>query len=210
MLASCGSDHVLDEQNHQRDRLAPEIAGIWSSNCQSNQIIRLNLESDKLTVTRQDYFDPECQELRQTTRTTGGYQLSNNFKTGINNTIVFSAPQEVRVTLNTENEVDTQNNVLTAIQNEKEAEIAATLPAITKKQIARENLRIRKTKELNNWKKDEEKTLTRLQAEKLASKGLDVRPAAEFGSNTSVRYEVDNGFLQLSGGQDFARVFSRK
>lgn len=209
LIVSCGSDHVLDEQSHQRDALGPEIAGIWKSRCQGKQVVQLNFANDHLTVDRLNYFDPECVELSQTTRTTGAYKLSNNFKTGINNTIVYDVDQEVRVTLNTEYDVDAQNNNLAKIQNTKEVEIDPKLTPVQKKEVARENLRIRSAKELKNWKKDEEKVLNRLQAEKLATMGVDNKTAAEMGSRASILYQVDNGYLQLTGGADFAHAFAR-
>lgn len=208
-LAGCGKNQV-GTQADQRSTFTPELRGAWLSHCENKAIHKITIEDGKMAFEKVTYFDPECQERDQTVRQSATSALSTNFKDGVNNSIVLVPSNDVLVTLHSDFDSDNQNNILTRINNEKEAEIRPEMSPAQKKQTARENLKIRAAKELKPWKRDEEKTLNRLQLEKLATNGLASRTIAEQLSQISVRYEVDNGFLQITGPGDYARVYSKQ
>ncbi len=210
-LVACGKQGTLGVQETQRNDLGPELLGVWTSHCEGKRINRLTFAGQRLTVERVVFLDPECQERQRTTRHSGAFKLAHNYKTGLANSIVFSLDNDIGVTFHIDGEIDDQNSNLSKIQNEKEVEIVAAQPLALRKQTSRDNEMIRAGKQITSWKRDEEKTLSRLQAEKLdASYKISTSPVAEFGSRLSLKYEIDNAFLQISGGSDFARVFSKQ
>lgn len=209
-LISCGKVETMDRQAKHRKDINPELQGAWATNCEGMKINRLVFEGDKLTMERQTFLDNECQERLRTTTHTGKYELAHNYKEGIANSIVFTLDKEVTIALHTEGEVDAQNNTLATIRNDKAKEIRPNAGADERRQINRFNQLLRAGQEVESWKRDLPKKLTRLQAEKLDQSGLAVDFTGEFGSRLSLKYEVDNNFLQVSGGKDFGRVFSKR
>jgi hypothetical protein len=212
LASACGKNQPLTTQEDQRAEFGPEIPGRWMTNCKDKQIHRLSIDEKKITFERTDFYDEECQEQVRTTRQGGSYALSHNYKTGVNNSIAVVADQEVRVTLHTDTEVFQQTNALALISEEHEKPIKPEDTVDLKKTQAWENRKIRAAKLISPWKQDEEKALNRLQLLKLQEKPylLKVTRVAEQGSLFSLRYEVDNGYLQITGPEDFARVYHKQ
>ena len=209
-LISCGKVETMDRQAKHRKDINPELQGAWATNCEGMKVNRLVFEGEKLTIERQTFLDNECQERLRTTVHTGKYELAHNYKEGIPNSIVVTIDKEVSVALHTESEVDAQNNALASIRNDKAKEIKGNASADERRQVNRFNQLLRAGQEVESWKRDLPKKLTRLQAEKLDASGLAVDFTGEFGARLSLKYEVDNNFLQVSGGKDFGRVFSKR
>ncbi|MBI4403273.1 MAG: hypothetical protein HY537_03890 [Deltaproteobacteria bacterium] len=206
-IVACGGNDPMAKQQDQRSAVGPKLQGTWVTGCENQQISRLVFVNDRITVERVTFFDPECQEAQRTTRQAGSFQLTSSYKESIPNAIIFTLDPEVRMTFHAEYDVDVQNNNLIFVRNQKESEIKPVLSPSEKKNIIRANARIRAAKELGDWKKDEEKALNRLQVEKINEFGNIIRPFTEFGTRRSVRYELDNGFLQLLGSEEFGRVY---
>lgn len=203
-MAACGRNEVLDKQENQRIDVAPALVGSWSTTCQGGKINRLVVQGDRAEFQETVYYTPECEEEVRTVAHGGTYRLANNFKEGINNSIIFIADGEVVVTLHTDPEVDQQNDALSKINNEKETEISTIAGQPQKKAATRENLKLRAVRSLEPWVRERAKKLNRLQLEKLSVNGLQASPVAEQGTRSSIRYELDNGFLQL-GGRVYAK-----
>lgn len=209
-LAGCGNE-VLDKQSSERSDVQEELRGQWNALCSNKQTQTVVITESRVDFTETTYFDAECKEKVRSVVQGGTYSLANNYKTGIPNSIVIVADEDVKVTLYSEEEVDSNNNVLVQVNNEKQAEINPTAPISEKKRVMRENLRIVEARKLTQWVVGDAgvKVLNRLQLEKLG-KALSVNPFVEQNSRTSVRYETDNGFLQLAGPGSFGRVYARQ
>lgn len=199
LVAACGKGEPLLSQESQRKAFEPELQGTWSSTCAAKKIDSVTIGGGGMTFQTTSFHDPECESKERTVAHAGSYSLAVNYKSGVENSVVFQAGPEVAVTLHTDYDVDTQNNVLTAVNAEKEKEISTGLSPGARKNITRENLKIRAAKALAVWKRDEPKILNRFQLEKLQAAGLAASPVAEQGSRVVLRYEVDNGYLQLGG-----------
>lgn len=200
ITTSCGDSGTLSLQEAQRDVILPELVGIWTSLCEKNRLVQLTFDEVRLVVDWTDYYDPECTDPKRTTQHAGSFDLAHTFKEGKLNSIVFTADSALTLKLHTDFDVTTQNNAIANVQNEEEQKI---LPTMTPEQIAiatRENMRIRETKKLEYWKRDEPKTLSRLQIEKLNEYGLKAFGVIDYGSRVGFRYELDNGLLQIALG----------
>lgn len=212
-LASCGKNDTLDKQSKQRDSLSPELQGTWRSSCENSATYRIVIEGEKVTYEKQQFLDAECTLKNRTIRHSGDLKLANNYKEGINNTIVFVPSNEVGVTFHTE-EADLQNNNLTRIKNDdKETPTKSEMTTAQKATIKRNNDKVNAAKQLTAFTRDQEKVLNRLQLEKLNDEKLNplnVQPFGEQGSRVAVKYEVDNGFLQVTGPSDFGRVYAKQ
>lgn len=209
LLTACGHE-TLNTQESQRSAFDPELQGGWVSLCEGKQINRLAFQEGRLTVERTTYYDTECQDPVRTTKQSGNYKLAHTFKQGVLNSIIFHGDPAVAITFHTDDDVDAQNNNIARIQNENEQEIPAGTTPAERKRILRENLKLRAAKQLTVWQKGQEKILNRLQAEKLEGLGLAPQPAVEMDTRKSLRYELDNGYLQFAGGGDFGRVYSKQ
>ena len=203
-ISGCGSE-FFGKQENQRNDLRPALQGRWVSSCTKKVIHVVDILGDRATFEENTYFDPECVEKERTVKQSGSFNLAHTFKEGKDNSLVFGADSDVRVTLTTDYEVDVQNNTLAMVNNEKEQVIDVRSPTPDKKRIARQNEALRAAKAVTPWRRDEEKSLNRLQLEKLSGMGLQARPVVEQGTQAGVRYELDNGFLQLEG-----RVYTKK
>ncbi len=210
VLVSCGKPETMGRQERHRKDVAPELQGNWATNCEGSRTNQLSFSGDRLTVERTTYLDNECQEKLRTTVHAGTYQLANNYKEGIANSIVFVLDKELTVTIHTEVELDRQNSTLAVIRNEKAVETKDTMSVDQKRQINRDNQLLRAGQQVEVWARETPKKLSRLQAEKLDKHGFQAAPVAEFGARLSLKYEIDNGFLQIGGPSDFGRVFSKK
>lgn len=208
LLTACGKNEVLNKQENQRSDLGPELQATWRSHCEGKRVHQITLQGEQATFERVDFFDPECQDKARTTRHAGKFNLAHNYKEGVLNSIIFIAENDVKVTLHNDTEVEEQNNTLARLGKETEKEIDIKETPAQKKFLARENLKLRAVKALPLWKRDEEKPLNRLQLEKLKP-GLAVEPVTEQGSRVSIKYEFDNGYLQIAGAGDFARVYTK-
>ncbi len=198
-VVGCGRGEPLRTQESQRLAFEPELHGSWTSACANKTVDSVTFVNGTLTFQSSTFADPECETRLRTVAHAGTYSLAVNYKTGVENSIIFQAGPDVSVTLHTDDDVDAQTTVLNRINNnEKEADIPPGLGLVQRKAIVRENMRIRAAKALTVWKKDEPKSLNRLQFEKLKS-SLGVEATAEQGSRKVYRYEVDNGYLQLGG-----------
>jgi len=210
-LIGCGKADILNKQERQRNEMTPELqGGTWVSHCEGKSIARLNFTEKAMTITHEKFYDAECRDHRRTVTQTGHYSLAHNFKEGINNGIVFIAGEKFEVSQGADFEVDTQNNVLTKISNENETEIKADMTAQQRRDVTRENLRIRESKQLSIWKRGEAKSLNRLQTEKLNAYGLSENPFVDFDNRALFRYEYDNGFLQVNAPVIGGRVFTKQ
>ncbi len=209
LLSSCGKDDVLGKQADQRALVGPELQARWVSSCQSNTVHTVTFTADRVTFEKVEYLDPDCQLKDQTTRHAGKYFLANNYKEGLNNSVVFQADNDVLATFHTDYAVDTQNNILTRISNEKEQEIPVNGSPQQKADAQRATERLRSAKQLVSWKRDEEKSVNRLQLEKLRTYSAGIEAVAEQASTTGFTYEVDNGFLQLGGPSGFSMVYKK-
>jgi hypothetical protein len=210
MASGCGRNAILNTQEDQRDDMLPELQGTWVSLCEASQVVTLKFEGDRLSVTQDKYHDPECRDARRSVSMGGTYSLAHNFKDGILNAMIFASDPVFQITLYSDYEVDVQNNSLTQVHNEKEAVIALELTPQQKRDLQRENLRLRETKALEMWKRSVAKSLNRLQSEKLNASSLGERPLADFETRTAFRYEMDNGFLQLNAPQIGNRVYTKR
>ncbi len=209
-LIGCGKADIIGKQERQRNEMTPELAGAtWVSRCEGNTVARLTFTDANLTIQQEKYFDAECKDALRTVTQTGTYKLAHNFKEGILNGIVFVAGDKFEVTQHSEMEVDTQNNVLTAIQNENEAKIEPTFNSQQRRETTRANLRIREAKAIAVWKRGEAKSLNRLQHEKVNGLGLGEKPFVDFENRALFRYEYDNGFLQVNAPVIGGRVFTK-
>lgn len=198
-LVGCGKGEPLLSQESQRLAFEPELQGTWSSACAGKKVETVTIGGGGMTFQTTSFHDPECESKERTVAHAGSYSLAVNYKSGVENSVVFQAGQEVSVTLHTDYDVDGQNNALTVINSEKEKEIVNGMTPVARKNTTRENLKIRAAKALSVWKRDEPKVLNRFQLEKLQAAGLNAAPVAEQGSRVVLRYEVDNGYLQLGG-----------
>lgn len=209
VLGACGKADTVGKQESERDEIGPELQGVWISACEGSSIEKVTFAGDALTFNRVDYFDPECEEPIRDMSHKGTFKLSHNYKSGVNNSIVFVAGDAIDVTLFTDMEVDAQNDNVSRVQNEKEPETGGIVDPRARKMASREQRKLRSSKQIANWVRGGAKTLNKLQLEKFRGMGLSVSPAIELGTRTAIRYEIDNGFLQISGPTAFVRVFSK-
>lgn len=210
LLSACGKENnTTDKQANHRSTLGPELRSPWQTTCADKTIRRVIIDGDRMTFEKTTFLDPYCTEKERTVRHSGKAALAHNYKEGVDNSIVFQADGEITVTLFTDFEVDAQNNVLTRINNERETEMKAEWNIYEARKVRWENLKIREAKKLAQWKRDEDKAFTRPQFEKVKDYGLAAELVTEMGNRISFRYEVDNGFLHLSGPGEFGRVYGR-
>ncbi len=209
-LVGCGKE-IVGKQERQRNEMTPElVGGTWTSRCEGNSIARISFTDASMTIVHEKYYDAECQDPRRTVTQTGTYKLAHNFKEGILNGIVFVSTDKFEVVQIADFEVDTANNVLTSVQNENETPIKSELSAQARRDVTRENLRIREAKLIPIWKRGESKSLNRLQTEKLNAYGLSEKPFMDFESRAMFKYEFDNGFLQVNAPVIGGRVFTKQ
>lgn len=210
LLSACGKENnTTDKQASHRSSLGPELRSPWQTTCADKTTYRVVIDTDRMTFEKTTYLDQYCTEKERTVRHSGKAALAHNYKEGVDNSIVFQADMDVVVAVHTDFELDSHNNNLTKINNEKENEIKSEWNPYEARRVRWENLKIREAKRLAQWKRDEEKVLNRPQLEKLKDYGLAADPVTEQGNRISFRYEVDNGFLHLSGPGVFGRVYAR-
>lgn len=197
----CGKAETMDKQELERTQVAPELQGTWEAyEPEAGITTTVHFDADKATITQVECIDPECTEPAQTVSQSGTFQLSNNYKTGVLNSIVFKAADAVEVTLHIDSEAQNMDDALTLLKGEKGKVTTETTPYRARKQIARDNTMLEEVKKLSNWSRGQSKTLNKMQLEKLQSRGLKARPMIGLKKTASIKYELDNGFLQLSVG----------
>jgi len=206
LLSACGKNAILDTQEDARDDMKEELVGTWTATPEAKQKRTITITKDTIKFEITTCRTVECVSFNHTVAHTGSYVLAHNYKTGINNSIIFTPNNEIEVTLHDANEVKTQNNNLIAIRNAKEDEYGTTDDELTIENTKRKNEMLRATKTLKDWVKGQPQVLTRHQLELLnASYGLAVSPVAEQGSRVSIRYELDNKYLQIGSAASNGR-----
>lgn len=209
LVAGCGRSDVTSRPSNHRGALTRELQGRWSTLCTNKAVHTVIFAEKSLVLERVTYGDVECQIPEQTTRMPGEAKLANNYKEGVNNSIVLRLANEIKLTYHTLTGASAQENQLITARKATEGEFGPRMTAAEIKNQERENLKIRQVKELTPWKAGEEKTLNKLQYEKLAG-SLNARPVGELGNQVAFKYEVDNNVLQLAGPGDFAGVYLKQ
>src|SRR5688572_16071575 len=90
LISACGN-HILGEQESQRNAMDEELRGTWTSLCEGKRVHTLTVEVDKMSLAGTDYYDAECQSPVRTVRQDGTYKLAHTFKEGVLNSIVFTS-----------------------------------------------------------------------------------------------------------------------
>lgn len=200
-LVGCGHyDAPMDKQTDQRNALMESMQGDWQSHCRAGVTKHVNFAGDKITVSRTNYFDPECKEVRTTVQQTGTTRFANTYKEGVLDTISVDAADQISVTLASDFDVDRENDRLAHFHNDaKELVIGTTATPEQNKQITRENLKTQETRKVANWVHGQAQVLNHLQYEKLTSLGLKADALTSLEEVTTLKYETDNSVLQLSG-----------
>lgn len=206
LAVGCGKAG-LNSQEGQRSDAAPELRGAWSSLCESSSIVTLSFDEKKLTVTQNNFNDLECKDLARTVIHTGDYALASNFKNGINDSVVYVQDATFQVAYHYDSEIMTFNNKLIANQPTPEKALDPAVDVSKQRETIRNNARIRETKTLDLFKRGVPKALNRLQTELVAP---GEKPLIDFGTRAGFRYEIDNGFLQLSAPQIGNRVYAKQ
>lgn len=198
VISACGRNQILNTQEDARNDMKDELVGTWKSNAEASQLRTIVVTKDTIRFEVITCRTPECSTFNHTVAHSGKYVLAHNYKTGINNSIIFTPDNEVEVTLHDADEVKKQNNNLIAIRNKPEDPYNETASEATIEIAKRDNEKLRATKLLKDWTKGQPQTLTRYQLELLTGGyGLSVNPIAEQGARVSIRYELDNGYLQI-------------
>jgi hypothetical protein len=204
----------LGKQSSQRDAVTEAVPGSWASRCASNRIVHLTFEGNRLTIQRDEYLDRDCTDLSRTTVQGATFTPTNTFKEGVLNWLTIDPDAQVTITLHKPNDVQLQNNVVIAVRNENESPINLTAGDADQDTQRRNNAKIRASKSLTDWNKDEPKTLSRLQAEKLDDRGLQSQPPFGFGLLVLYRYVIDGGILFFPDGggskYDLSSPFEKK
>ena len=216
ILSACGKNPYMDEQQSQRDAFAPAISGNWATVCHGSTIDRLTFANNTFTIERDNYLDEGCQNLSRSTSQTGTFLLMDNFKQGINDSVVFTPNGTVTVTLYRDTDLVAQNAALISFQNQTLQSVSGDTPdQALPIEIA--NQKLLDVKQLSSWNKAQAKTLTREQAEELnqgdsqGDAALSVQPQFDYFDHTSVQYQLDNGMLQFpSGGGDLGSVYVKQ
>ncbi len=212
MLTGCGKDSpTLGKQEDQRSTMGNQLRNTWKSSCLNKTEVVLKVDEAKINVERTTFFDVDCKEKKQVVKQSGTYKLASNFKEGVNNSIVFTPDAQITTSYAHETDMIIFNNAITRAINEKEVEIAVGSTPDVAKNLTRRNLQLRALKELTPMSAvNQEKTLNRLQQEKMTEYSVMIPTVSEMSAMTSIRYELDNGFLQMCGPKDFSYVFSKQ
>ena len=196
-MSACGRNDILNTQEGARDDMKEELLGTWTTPAEASRVRKVTVDKDKITFEVTYYREVECKNAYRTVTHSGVYKLAHNYKSGIENSIIFTPDNDVVVTLHEDADVKAQNGRLVDIRNSKQAPISETDSDLTVKQTMRNNEKLVEGQKILNWLKGEPKSLNRMQLEKLNEAGLSAAGVAEQGARVSIRYELDNSFLQL-------------
>lgn len=211
LLSSCGKNDTLDKQSDQRNSVGPALQGVWTSVCNAGKINKVTVEGDRMTMERVTYFETDCRTPDRTVKQAGRFELANTHKEGIHNSIMLKTDDEVVLSLHTDDAVKV---ALEQIGNAKKGEpgvVKATMSNAEIARLKRDNEVLASTKTLGVIARDVPMAFGSLQAERVAGAGLAIAKPLPSNLRVRVRYEVDNGYLAMSGpGTDYTQEFKRQ
>lgn len=216
-VAGCGKPDTIDKQTKEREQMAPELEGTWTTVVKGEKR-SISIKGDQMTFATTECMDEDasCANPYRTVSQSGKFTLSHNYKSGIPNSIIFNPGESVTVVFHDEatpDEIKNLNSLLVNIRNSDETPADERARESRRAETARKrgNLALRELKKVDDFTLGKPKVLSRIQVVGLrlaasgrlsvkggASSAVNLEPTFEPSVYSSIRYELDNGFLQIT------------